>query len=130
MKVSEFLSLLLLSVYQSNMYLTIHLSKQQAAFYGIIICGLTTLRACIGPLNIYVCATMAFLNNMTKIYGGIIITAITILRFLFVVVWKSYRQMDDDLIAWIIVIQAGVITLLVNLSNIFGLSGQYSVSNP
>ena len=66
---------------------------------------------------------------MTKIYGGIIITAITILRFLFVVVWKSYRQMDDDFVAWIIVIQAGVITLLVNLSNIFGLSGQYSVSN-
>ena len=72
---------------------------------------------------------MTFLNNMTKIYGGIIITAITILRFLFVVVWKSYHQMDDDLVAWIIVIQAGVITLLVNLSNIFGLSGQYSVSN-
>ena len=71
---------------------------------------------------------MAFLNNMTKIYGGIIITAITMLRFLFVVIWKSYRQMNDDLVAWMIVIQAGVIAILVNLSNIFRLSGQYAVS--
>ena len=65
---------------------------------------------------------------MTKIYGGIIITAITMLRFLFVVIWKSYRQMNDDLVAWMIVIQAGVIAILVNLSNIFRLSGQYVVS--
>ena len=71
---------------------------------------------------------MIFLSNMTIIYGGIIITAITMFRFLFVVVWRSYRQMNDDLIAWIIVIQAGVITLLVNLSNIFRISGKYSVS--
>ena len=71
---------------------------------------------------------MIFLSNMTIIYGGIIITAITMLRFLFVVIWKSYRQMNDDLVAWMIVIQAGVITILVNLSNIFRLSGQYGVS--
>ena len=36
--------------------------------------------------------------------------------------------MNDDLIAWMIVIQAGVITLLVNLSNIFRISGKYGVS--
>ena len=71
---------------------------------------------------------MIFLSNMTIIYGGIIITAITMFRFLFVVVWKRYRQMNDDLVAWMIVIQAGVITILVNLSNIFRISGQYSVS--
>ena len=71
---------------------------------------------------------MNFLTNMTIIYGGIIITAITMFRFLFVVVWRSYRQMNDDLIAWMIVIQAGVITLLVNLSNIFRISGKYGVS--
>ena len=65
---------------------------------------------------------------MTIIYGGIIITAITMLRFLFVVIWKSYRQMNDDLVAWMIMIQAGVIAILVNLSNIFRLSGQYAVS--
>ena len=65
---------------------------------------------------------------MTIIYGGIIITAITMLRFLFVVIWKSYRQMNDDLVAWMIVIQAGVIAILVNVSNIFRLSGQYAVS--
>ena len=71
---------------------------------------------------------MNFFTNMTIIYGGIIITAITVFRFLFVVVWRSYRQMNDDLIAWMIVIQAGVITLLVNLSNIFRISGKYGVS--
>ena len=71
---------------------------------------------------------MNFFTNMTIIYGGIIITAITMFRFLFVVVWRSYRQMNDDLIAWMIVIQAGVITLLVNLSNIFRISGKYGVS--
>ena len=71
---------------------------------------------------------MNFLNNMTIIYGGIMITAITMFRFLFVVVWKSYREMNDDLVAWMIVIQAGVIAILVNLSNIFRISGQYSVS--
>ena len=71
---------------------------------------------------------MNFFTNMTIIYGGIIITAITMLRFLFVVIWKSYRQMNDDLVAWMIVIQAGVIAILVNLSNIFRLSGQYAVS--
>lgn len=65
---------------------------------------------------------------MTIIYGGIIITAITMLRFLFVVIWNSYRQMNDDLVAWMIMIQAGVIAILVNLSNIFRLSGQYAVS--
>ena len=65
---------------------------------------------------------------MTNVYGGIIITAITTFRFLFVVVWKSYRQMNDDLVAWMIVIQAGVITILVNLSLHFRISGQYSVS--
>ena len=72
---------------------------------------------------------MNFFTNMMIIYGGIIITAITMFRFLFVVVWKSYRQMNDDLVAWIIVIQAGVITLFVNLSNIFRISGKYSVSS-
>ena len=71
---------------------------------------------------------MNFFTNMTIIYGGIIITAITMFRFLFVVVWRSYRQMNDDLIAWVVVIQAGVITLLVNLSNIFRISGKYAVS--
>ena len=71
---------------------------------------------------------MNFLTNMTIIYGGIIITAITMFRFLFVVVWRSYRQMNDDLIAWVVVIQAGVITLLVNLSNVFRISGKYAVS--
>ena len=71
---------------------------------------------------------MTFLSNMIIIYGGIIITAITMFRFLFVVVWKSYRQMNDDLVAWMIVIQAGVIAILVNLSNIFRISGQYAVS--
>ena len=71
---------------------------------------------------------MIFLGNITIIYAGIIITAITMLRFLFVVVWKSYRQMNDDLVAWMIMIQAGVITILVNLSLHFRTSGQYSVN--
>ena len=63
------------------------------------------------------------------LFMGYIILMITIMRFMFVIVWRSVRQMNDDLMVAIFSIQAGVFSILLNLSNVIPIRGQYAVSN-
>ena len=87
----------------------------QGAFYGIIICGFRTLNICTGPLPIYIGISLLFLNNCYIIFGTIIVFFINLMRFVFIFVWKSVRQIEDDLITNICFIQAFVISVLLSL---------------
>ena len=84
----------------------------QGIFYAIVIHGLAVLRACYGPLPIFLCNITGFLNGCAILFVAITVGMYTFTRFMFVCIWKRMRQMDDDLIVRIATIQAIVVSLL------------------
>ena len=62
-------------------------------------CGIRNLRVVFGPLHVFFC-NLNFLMNKSLIYFGLyMILAITITRFMFICVWKSMREMNDNLLS-------------------------------
>ena len=78
----------------------------QGIFHLIVIYGLSVLRVCFGPLPIFLCNIVVFLNGFSILFGAITVAMYTFARFMFVCVWKRMRQMDDNLIVRIAIIQA------------------------
>ena len=101
----------------------------QVALYGIVGYGIRTLRVCFGPEPFYLCTFRSFFGSLCNMFGTINILMVTITRFLFVCVWKSMRQMDDDLIARFALILSGVLSSFLCLAHFLQTSGQYRVSN-
>ena len=73
--------------------------------------GLRVLRVCYGPLPIFLCNIVVFLNGFSILFVAITVAMYTFARFMFVCVWKRMRQMDDNLIVRIATIQAIFISL-------------------
>ena len=76
--------------------------------------GLAVLRACYGPLPIFLCNITGFLNGCAILFVAITVGMYTFTRFMFVCIWKRMRQMDDNLIVRIATIQAIIMSLLFN----------------
>ena len=85
------------------------LNLTQAAFYGIVLCGIRSLRVWVGPLSSTFCQVHSQLTRMTFFFCLCILIAITIARFFYIVVWKSVRQMNDNLLARIVLLQSGLL---------------------
>jgi hypothetical protein len=83
----------------------------QGIFHLIVIYGLSVLRVCFGPLPIFLCNIVVFLNGFSILFVAITVAMYTFARFMFVCVWKRMRQMDDNLIVRIATIQAIFISL-------------------
>ena len=89
-----------------------------------MIYGLTVLRACYGPLPIFLCNILGYLNGFALLFVAITVVMYTITRFMFVCIWKRMRQMDDDLIVGIATIQAIVLSLFFTAASWLKLHGQ------
>ena len=83
----------------------------QGIFHLIVIYGLSVLRVWFGPLPIFLCNIVVFLNGFSILFVAITVAMYTFARFMFVCVWKRMRQMDDNLIVRIATIQALFISL-------------------
>ena len=99
----------------------------QGIFYVIVIYGLSVLRVCFGPLPIFLCNIVVFLNGFSILFVAITVAMYTFARFMFVCVWKRMRQMDDNLIVRIATIQAIVLSLLFQAATWFQLQGQETI---
>ena len=94
----------------------------QGVFYVIVLHGLSVLRVCYGPLPI--CNIYLFLNGFSILYAAVTVVMYTFARFMFVCVWKRMRQMDDNLIVRIAMIQAIVMSLLFTAVSWLQINGQ------
>ena len=74
--------------------------------------GLNVLRVCFGSLPIFLCNIAGFLKGCAISFGALTIAMYTLTRFMFVVIWKRMRQMDDNLIVAISTIQAIFMSLI------------------
>ncbi len=83
----------------------------QGIFYAIVIHGLAVLRACYGPLPIFLCNIAGLLNGCAILFSTMTFGMYAFTRFMFVCVWKRMRLMDDNLIVRIATIQAIVMSL-------------------
>ena len=96
----------------------------QGIFHLIVIYGLSVLRVCFGPLPIFLCNIVIFLNGFSIMFGAITVAMYTFARFMFVCVWKRMRQMDDNLIVRIATIQAIFISFLFPAAELL-INGQH-----
>ena len=98
----------------------------QGIFYVIVIYGLSVLRVCYGPLPIFFCNIAIFLSYYAILFGVITVAMYTFARFMFVCIWKRMRQMDDNLIVRIAMIEAIVMSLLFTAVSLLQINGQRS----
>ena len=98
----------------------------QGIFYVVVIYGLSVLRVCYGPLPIFLCNIAIFLNYWAILFGVITVAMYTFARFMFVCIWKRMRQMDDNLIVRIAMIEAIVMSLLFTVVSLLQINGQRS----
>ena len=96
----------------------------QGIFHLIVIYGLSVLRVCFGPLPIFLCNIVVFLNGFSILFGAITVAMYTFSKFMFVCVWKWMRQMDHNLIVRLATIQAIVISLFFPAAE-FQINGQH-----
>ena len=89
--------------------------------------GLTVLRACYGPLPVFLCNILGYLNGFALLFVAITVVMYTITRFMFVCIWKRMKQMDDNLIARIATIQAIFISILFNAASWLQLQHQLTI---
>jgi hypothetical protein len=99
----------------------------QGVFYAIVIYGLNVLRVCFGSLPIFLCNIAGFLKGCAIAFGALTIAMYTLTRFMFVVIWKRMRQMDDNLIVRIATIQTIIMTLLIQAFAWFQLQRQPTI---
>ena len=71
--------------------------------YGIVTCGIKSIRVWFGPLPFELCFIEIWASNVTIWYGLTILFFVTFMKFLFICVWKRMRDMNDDLMVRIFV---------------------------
>ena len=84
----------------------------QGAFYGIVLRGLQSIRVWFGPLPFIICRFEIWSSMFMNWYIVLIMFSICCIKFMFVCIWKRMRDMNDKLIAriilrWAIFIRSG-----------------------
>ena len=90
----------------------------QGAFYAVVVCGIRNLRVIIGPLPLPVCQLIIVSTRMVLWHGVMLITIITLTRFMFICVWKRMKQMNDNLLARIIFREITVVSFFFSFTHI------------
>ena len=95
----------------------------KAGVYGILVCGIRNCRVWYGPLPLLICQILDFLTTMIIFnYTIFMLFLITLARFMFLIVWKRMRVMNDNLVVKIAMIWAifmsiwSAFTLFINRS--------------
>ena len=85
--------------------------------YGTIVCGLKTLRVMLGNDEVpLVLIKMESLLELLLIWYSLsLILSMVFMKFMYICVWKSMRQIDDDLLVRIVMINAIFQSLWLNL---------------
>ena len=85
--------------------------------YGTIVCGLKTLRVLFGsdeaPHGLL--STESLLQSLLIWYSLILILSMVFMKFMYICVWKSIRQMNDELLVRIVIINAIFQSLWLNI---------------
>ena len=84
----------------------------QGALYGIVVCGIRNLRVWTGPLPEWICLTHVKMTQMMFTFASVLIVLITITRFMFICVWRSMRQMNDNLLVMVAISQIILLSFL------------------
>ena len=90
----------------------------QGAFYAVVVCGIRNLRVIIGPLPLPVCQLIIVSTRMVLWHGVMLITMITLTRFMFICIWRRMKQMNDDLLARIIFREITVLSFFFSFTHI------------
>ena len=90
----------------------------QGAFYAVVVCGIRNLRVIIGPLPLPVCQLIIVSTRMVLWHGVMLITMITLTRFMFICIWRRMRQMNDNLLARIIFREITVLSFFFSFTHI------------
>ena len=69
--------------------------------YGTIVCGLKTLRVLLGSDEVPhgLLSMESLLQSLLIWYSLILILSMVFMKFMYICVWKSMRQMNDNLLA-------------------------------
>ena len=78
--------------------------KFQLATLSSVVPGLDLFRVWYGPLPLEFCQLCLLLKGTIFSAIPFIIAGIVIIKFLYICVWKGFRQMNDDLLVTIIII--------------------------
>ena len=75
--------------------------------YGTLVCGLKTLRVLLGSdeVPILLLSVESFLMRFLIWYSLILILSMVFMKFMYICVWKSMRQIDDELLVRIVMIK-------------------------
>ena len=86
---------------------------QQGALYGIVVCGITSIRIWFGPLPLEVCHFQTWVKKFVAWYVIFSLFFISLAKFMYICVWKHMRDMNDDLIVKFIIRLAIFISIWV-----------------
>ena len=76
--------------------------------YGTLVCGLKTLRVLLGSDEVLfsLLSVESFLMHFLIWYSLILTLSMVFMKFMYICVWKSMRQIDDELLVRIAIINA------------------------
>ena len=100
---------------------------QQGALYGIVVCGITSIRIWLGPLPLEVCHFQTWVKKFVSWYVLFSLLYISLAKFMYICVWKHMRDMNDDLIVAFLVRIAVFISVWVPTTGFNNRKGQSSV---
>ena len=93
----------------------IHYFFFQGAFYAIVICGFKNLRVFAGPLPMAVCRTQLYLTAVTIWTVIPLILFVAFAKFMYICVWKSIRELNENLLSRIALLIALLMGFLIGL---------------
>lgn len=88
--------------------------------YCVVTVGIDFTRLTHGPMPAALCDWNAILKNTLAISGTALNVAVAFFKFMFLCVWKSYRQMNHKLITAFIGMSSVMIAFLMSLAFTFG----------
>ena len=98
----------------------------QGGLYGIIVCGIKSLRVWFGPLPAEICRFQHWASHVMIWYFVLTLFFISLAKFMYICVWKHMRDMNDDLIVRILVRTAVFISIWVPTTGFSGKTGGVS----
>ena len=92
--------------------------------YGIIVCGLKTLRVLLESDEVpHVLLSMeSLLEHLLIWYSLILILSMVFMKFMYICVWKSMRQINDELLVRIVMINVIFQSLWLNIGVVMNMN--------
>ena len=93
--------------------------------YGTIVCGLKTLRVLFGSDEVprVLLSIETILECLLIWYSLILILSMVFMKFMYICVWKSMRQINDELLVRIAIINAIFQSLWLNIGVLIQMYG-------